>query len=191
MKNIVLTSVVLFSFLLIGSCSYRNDFAEKESENNESLRNEKEIPSLAHLLPVDIYRRNTKALTAPLSADRESPKVYFDIDDVQWYNAKTGELKFTSLLSVDELRRRGYISMIGDSSDYKTFVYANLNNSQIINTPVLYQNSSNTFYLVKGYPFWIKLDEEQQKQRDENLDQLLPHWLVFLELLDKANKLIL
>lgn len=179
MKNPVFYLLFSFVMLSLNGCSSDDEVTQKGR-----------VPSSSNLLPIEQLE---KASILPSNPNDEiTMSVLFDVADVLWYNTKTGEIKFNRDYSMDELYQKGYISKIGDNDfKYKTFVFTNAAYSQIVNCPVLYQNNlaDNKYYLVRGYPFWNELSKEQQAERNEKLDELLPSWFEFLNKLKEERKL--
>ena len=107
----------------------------------------------------------------------------FTGNDIEWYNDKTGEFKFSDDFSGFPMRYRAAVNMLVFSDDKLLFsIKLNFdfeNSSQFLIPPCLYM-SSKGYFIIKSNPTW--------EGSEQNWKEIEPGWNKFIAQLKKEGK---
>lgn len=126
----------------------------------------------------------------------EVEQTIFTGDDILWFNASTGEIRFNNNISqkkiIEGVLARTIRFYIDDEYLFSSLINVSDISSQIYDSPVFhYSIIENRFYIRDGYPdvSVLQNSEKHQKMRDENMSKIKPEWDRFINRLQVEGKL--
>lgn len=142
----------------------------------------------------EVNVNNVEVITVRSSSVVDDSKVVFLSDDIKSFNIKTGELEMNGNIQLEKIIANSkLVFYMDDKPLFNTSTFVTDVMSQIFNDMVLYLDSGNgRLYIRDGYPSVDVLGTSKEKckeAREENMKQRSSEWNLFLQVLEKANKL--
>jgi GH24 family phage-related lysozyme (muramidase) len=184
MKNLFLLLWVLIIGIALTGCDGKESNDRQEEENTgENVARLKFLASSGSV---------TKSAT---ETPEQDDFVFFINDDLEWYNGRTGEMKFKSQLPpIDTVVMKSLKFYLGDeylfSSVMTTWVNAGYQ-SEICNSLIFYYTAvENKYFLKDGYPDVGTISDREgiQEIRDENMEKIDRQWKRFIATLKEEGK---